>query len=114
MLYRLEAAVAEGGRQSKGCYHRFLGVLNGVYSRPSNPAGRHALLTCKVLLTPYFPVNRGRGGPKQMQRTHMELLITDLKIALHALILSGHIRTTILFESVNIYLWKPLVQTEVN
>lgn len=114
MLYRLEAAVAEGGRQSKGCYHQFLGVLNGAYSGPSNPAGRHSLLTCKVLLTPYFPVYRGHAAPKQMHRTHMELLIIDLNIELHVLILGGHIHTTINFESVNIYLWKPLVQTEVN
>lgn len=59
MSYRLEAAVAEGGRQSKGCYRRFLGVLNRVYTGGSNPAGRHAPSICKVLLTPYFPVYRG-------------------------------------------------------
>lgn len=58
MSYRLEAAVAEGGRQSKGCYRRFLGLLNRVYLGGSDPAGRRALSTCSVLLTPYFPVYR--------------------------------------------------------
>ncbi len=58
MSYRLEAAVAEGGRQSKGCYRRFLGLLNRVYSGGSDPAGRCALSTYSVLLTPYFPVYR--------------------------------------------------------
>lgn len=59
MSYRLKAAVAEGGRQSKGSYRRFLDVLNRVYSGGSNAAARHALSTCKELLPPYFPVYGG-------------------------------------------------------
>ncbi len=74
MSYRLEAAVAEGGRQSKGCYHRFLGLLNRVCSAGSNPAGRSALSTCSSAVDTLFPCVQGimaHGNPNQIHGTQM-------------------------------------------
>lgn len=58
MPYGLEAAATEGGRHSKGCYGPFLVARYRVYSTGSNLVGTLAISTCKVLSTPYFPVQK--------------------------------------------------------
>lgn len=70
MSHGVEAAAADGGRQSNDCFRPSLGLFNRVDAFRSKAAVRHALSTCKVQLTSYFPVGGTREKLPPIHVTH--------------------------------------------
>lgn len=87
-VYRMKAAVREGGHQSKGCCCLFLGVLNRLHSEGSNPVGMHILSTSDVDI--FFSCQEGsyRAAVNRSHERKVELSILN-PVDIHVSVLNN-------------------------